>query len=165
MWVRSSLVVQQVKDLALSLQNTSSGCCCGGFDPWAQNFHMLWAWPKQKTTKQKVLVSGQTDVISLCTEHWRLCSIKLYLPVHKIIANLHINTKKKTSGMQHMPVSLPTSTALPCPAHLLSRHLWRKARTFVTRLPPSNHVSPTICSSRGCQRKYDYVIALLKSLQ
>ena len=37
---------------------------------------------------QKKLVRGQIDVISLCTEHWRLCFIELYLLVHKMTSNL-----------------------------------------------------------------------------
>ena len=42
----SSLVAQQVKDLALSL------LWCR-FDPWPGNFHMPWAWPKKEKEKEK----------------------------------------------------------------------------------------------------------------
>ena len=44
---RSSLVVQWVKDPALSLQQLGSLLCLG-FDPGPGNFHMLWARPKKK---------------------------------------------------------------------------------------------------------------------
>ena len=37
----SSLVVQYLKDLALSLLRC-------GFDPWPENFHTPWAWLKRK---------------------------------------------------------------------------------------------------------------------
>ena len=43
----SSLVVQQVKDLALSLQWLWS-LLWHGFDPWPRNFHMPQVWPKIK---------------------------------------------------------------------------------------------------------------------
>ena len=42
---RSSLVVQWVKDLALSLQQLRLLLWCG-FDPWPGNFYMLQVWPK-----------------------------------------------------------------------------------------------------------------------
>ena len=41
---RSSLVVQLVKDLALSL-------LWSGFSPWPGNFCILWMWPKTKRKK------------------------------------------------------------------------------------------------------------------
>ena len=42
----SSLVVQQVKDVALPpLWN--------GFNPWPKNFHMLQVWQKRKKKKKK----------------------------------------------------------------------------------------------------------------
>ena len=44
-WRGSSLAVQGVKDLALSLQQHGS-LLWHGFDPWLENFHMLWVWPK-----------------------------------------------------------------------------------------------------------------------
>ena len=40
-------MVQQVKDLALSLQWLRSLLCCG-FDPWPGNFCMLQMWSKIK---------------------------------------------------------------------------------------------------------------------
>ena len=44
---RSSLVVQQVKDLALSLQQFRLLLWCG-LDPWPRNFPMPWVWQKKK---------------------------------------------------------------------------------------------------------------------
>ena len=46
--LRSSLVVEGVEDLALSLQQLRS-LLWRGFDPWPGNFHMLQLWPKKKT--------------------------------------------------------------------------------------------------------------------
>ena len=108
---------------------------------------------------QKKLVRGQIDVISLCTEHWRLCFIELYLLVHKMTSNLHsiLHWKK------YLECNAWFSLYPHCPGHLLSCHLWRKARTFVTCLPTSNIASLAICTLHHCQRKYDYVIHLLKS--
>ena len=48
---RSSLVVQQVKDPALSLQLGPLLWC--GFSPWPSNIHMLWAVPKNHAPPQK----------------------------------------------------------------------------------------------------------------
>ena len=50
----SSLVAQQVKDLALSVQHLGS-LLWNGFDPWPGNFHMSWMWPppKKKKTESK----------------------------------------------------------------------------------------------------------------
>ena len=45
MFTCSSLVVQRVKDLVLSLQWLGSLLWCG-FHPWPRNFHMLWVQPK-----------------------------------------------------------------------------------------------------------------------
>ena len=42
---RSCLVVQQVKDLALSVQELGS-LLWHRFDPWPRNFHMPWVQPK-----------------------------------------------------------------------------------------------------------------------
>ena len=42
---RSSLVAQQVKDVALSLQQLGS-VLWGGFDPWPEDFQRLQAQPK-----------------------------------------------------------------------------------------------------------------------
>ena len=39
------MVAQRVKDPVLSLQQLGL-LLWHGFDPWPQNFHMLWAWPK-----------------------------------------------------------------------------------------------------------------------
>ena len=44
---RNSLVVQWVKDPALSL------LWCG-FDPWPGKFHMLWVWQKKKKKKGRL---------------------------------------------------------------------------------------------------------------
>lgn len=44
---RNSLMAQQVKDLAFSL-------LWNGFNLWPGNFHMLWAWPKEKKKKKEV---------------------------------------------------------------------------------------------------------------
>ena len=44
--VRSFLVAQQLKDMALSLLWL-------GFDPCSGEFHMLQAWPKKKKKKKK----------------------------------------------------------------------------------------------------------------
>ena len=43
-------VVQQVKDLALSLFWLRSLLWCG-FNPGPRNLHVLWAWPKKKKKK------------------------------------------------------------------------------------------------------------------
>ena len=45
--LRSSLVVEGVEDLALSLQQLRS-LLWRGFDPWPGNIHMLQLWPKKK---------------------------------------------------------------------------------------------------------------------
>ena len=45
LYYRSSLVAQQIKDLALSLQQLG-WLQWHGFDHWPRNFHMLWALPK-----------------------------------------------------------------------------------------------------------------------
>ena len=42
----SSLVAQGVKDLALSLQWLGL-LLWHRFNPWPQNFHMQWVWPKE----------------------------------------------------------------------------------------------------------------------
>ena len=42
-----SLVVQCIKDLALSLQWRGSLLWCR-FYPWPRNFHLLRAWPRKK---------------------------------------------------------------------------------------------------------------------
>ena len=52
----SFLVVHQVKDLALSLQQLGS-LLWHGFNPWLENFHMLWEWPKQ-TNNMKAVAHG-----------------------------------------------------------------------------------------------------------
>ena len=44
---RSSLVMQQVKYLTLTLQRLGS-LLWHGFYPWPRNFHILWAQPKKK---------------------------------------------------------------------------------------------------------------------
>ena len=57
----SSLVVQQVKDLALlQLWQRPQPQC--KFDPWLKNFHMLWACPPhpQKKKKKKKTKNHQT---------------------------------------------------------------------------------------------------------
>ena len=62
MTFRSSLMAQQVKDLALSLQRPAS--LCPRFDPQPRNFHMLWAQPNTRPPykKKKVMAfKGQSD--------------------------------------------------------------------------------------------------------
>ena len=55
----SSLVVQYVKDLALSLQWLGT-LLWRGFDPWPGNFRILRAWPKpNQTTNKKISVLVQ----------------------------------------------------------------------------------------------------------
>lgn len=49
--IGSSLVVQQIKDLVLSLLGH-------GFHPGPQNFHMLWLWLKKKKII-KIIVEGK----------------------------------------------------------------------------------------------------------
>ena len=49
---RRSLVVQQVKDLALSLQQFGS-LLWHGLCTWPRNFHMLRAWPRNKNKKRE----------------------------------------------------------------------------------------------------------------
>ena len=50
---RSSLVVQQVKDPALSLQWFGSLLWCE-FDTWPMNFHVPQVWQKKKKKKKKI---------------------------------------------------------------------------------------------------------------
>ena len=45
-------MVQQVKDLALSLQQLRS-LLWSRFDPWPRNFHMPWVQTKKKKKKRK----------------------------------------------------------------------------------------------------------------
>ena len=52
--LRSSLVVQWVKDLALSLQQLGLLLWCR-FDPWPGNYHMLWVWPEKNVLKNTAL--------------------------------------------------------------------------------------------------------------
>ena len=47
-WI--SLVVQWVKDLALSLQQLRSPLCLG-FNHWPRNFHMPQVWPQKQNKK------------------------------------------------------------------------------------------------------------------
>ena len=58
MSIGSSLVAQQVKDLALSLQRLGS-LPWHGFSPWPRNFHMAQEQPKQKYTKIYLLYVGK----------------------------------------------------------------------------------------------------------
>lgn len=51
---QNSLVAQQVKDVAWSLQQLRS-LLCRGFDPWPENFHMMRVWPKKKEEYWKIL--------------------------------------------------------------------------------------------------------------
>ena len=50
----SSLMVQGVKDLTLSLQWLMLLLWLG-FDPWPSNSHMLQAWPKKKNRNRMLL--------------------------------------------------------------------------------------------------------------
>ena len=66
----SSLVAQQVKDLALPLKRLGLLLRRAEFHPWPGNFHMPQAWPKKKEkkkrrkdgwmSKHKVCGSGET---------------------------------------------------------------------------------------------------------
>ena len=47
-----SLVAQQVKDPALSLQWLQF-LLWRGFDPWPGNFSLLWEWQKKKKKKRE----------------------------------------------------------------------------------------------------------------
>ena len=51
-WFWSSLVVQPVKDLVLSLQQFGLLLWLR-FNLWSGNFHMLWVQPKKKKEKKK----------------------------------------------------------------------------------------------------------------
>ena len=55
--LRSSLMVQWVKDQALSLQGLGS-LLWQGFDPWLGNFHLPWAWSKKRKQRRQ---SGKSD--------------------------------------------------------------------------------------------------------
>ena len=59
---RNSLVVQWVKDPALSL------LWCG-FDPWPGKFHMLWVWQKKKKKKADWSSYCGTAKMSLTSNH------------------------------------------------------------------------------------------------
>ena len=50
----NSLVVQQVKDVALSLEQPELLQWCG-FSPWPRNFQMPWTWLKKKKKKKTVI--------------------------------------------------------------------------------------------------------------
>ena len=52
--LQESLVLQWVKDLALSLQWLGL-LLWHRFDPWPGNFYMLWAWLKKKAIVSSVL--------------------------------------------------------------------------------------------------------------
>ena len=52
---RRSLVAQQVKDPALSLQWFMS-LLCRGFSPWPAKFSMLWVWPNFFLVKSVIRV-------------------------------------------------------------------------------------------------------------
>ena len=62
----SSLVVQWVKDLALSLWgvrrcsqgHSGGGVGLQGFDPWPGNFHILWCGQKKRKKKKKRKIMG-----------------------------------------------------------------------------------------------------------
>ena len=55
--IRSSLVAQQVKDLALAPQQLS-WLLWQRFDPWPRNFHILQAWPPPPC-KKKICIKGK----------------------------------------------------------------------------------------------------------
>ena len=74
-------MAQQVKDLALSLQQLRS-LICPGFDPWPRNFHLPWVWPKSKnknknknkdkqnkTRKNKIMTPAQSKQ-NLAIQSW-----------------------------------------------------------------------------------------------
>ena len=49
--IKSSIVAQGVKELALPRQQRGSLLWCR-FDPWPRNFHKLWVQPKRKKKKE-----------------------------------------------------------------------------------------------------------------
>ena len=62
--MRSSLVVQQVKDPTMSLQQFGS-LLWYGFDPWPRNFHVLLERQKKKKKKKPLVRDGkQADLKS-----------------------------------------------------------------------------------------------------
>ena len=62
--IGSSLVVQWVKDLVLSLQWLRS-LLWYVLDPWPRNFCMLWAWPQIVTRVKKRSLYTDKSVSSL----------------------------------------------------------------------------------------------------
>ena len=65
---QSSLVAWWVKDPVLSLQwrhYSVLSCCCGGrLIPGPRNFHMLWAWTKEKKeTRIYCIAQGKKAII------------------------------------------------------------------------------------------------------
>ena len=62
----SSLVVQQVKDLALSLQQLGL-LLWHGFDPWLGNFQTYWAQTKKKKRKRKRKKKKEKKIIPALT--------------------------------------------------------------------------------------------------
>ena len=73
----SSLVAQQVKDLALSL-------IWHGFDPWLGNLRMLQMWPKNKLIKkkkEKTIFTLRPDLVALCNT---ICGLELTINIHMV---------------------------------------------------------------------------------
>ena len=74
----SSIVVQRVKDPALSLQQLEQ-LLWHGFDPWPGNFYMPWLWPKKK--KEKTYMPGtylhDFNVLSHLNSQSPLCQVDL----------------------------------------------------------------------------------------
>ena len=68
MYWESSLVAQQVKDLALLLLWCRSHQWCGS-DPWPRNFHMPWKETKQKQTQTKRNILGKLKYVVILTIH------------------------------------------------------------------------------------------------
>ena len=54
-------MAQQVKDLALSLQQLGP-VVWYRFDPWPRNFHVPWAWEETKQNKTKHSIIKQSKI-------------------------------------------------------------------------------------------------------
>ena len=61
---KSSLVIQWVKDPALSVQQLGSLLWLG-FNPWPRNLHMPWVWPVKKRNGDLTKPRNYTDVLNI----------------------------------------------------------------------------------------------------
>ena len=82
--------MQQVKDPALSLLWS---LLWHGFNPWSENFHMLWAQPKKKKKKRE------------CRLYFTKRSDERELHRRKKWPT-HISPSKMPLGQQHLPGGL-----------------------------------------------------------